>query len=477
MATGDLPLPRRENFGENDAVLYEVRRQMAKAANNRRPQVSEPAAIAEIQVAGFKSISDEQSVEIRPLTILAGANSSGKSSMMQPLLLLKQTLEASYDPGPLLLNGPNVKFTAAEQLLSRTGKRHSSDIFQVGMRLSSGDSFQTIFRKEHKMGFRIEQMGISAARGSFSFVPEMTEAQIVKTGVTKGVENFSQEMPEGHRQGHWKIERDRCFLEPLWVAKGPEGTEFFAGGRPGAAWEVVIPTKVIHLPGLRSNPERTYPVASIGGPAYPGTFDKYTASFVSQWATEKEDRLAELNADLQSLRLAGGVTAVRPNAVQIELLVGRLPDTLPTSPEDQVNIADVGVGVSQTLPVLVALHAAKPGTLVYVEQPETHLHPRAQFALAQVLAAAAERGVRVVIETHSSTLLLGVQTLVAEGKLAADKVKLHWFERGKDGRTTVRSGDLDEAGAFGDWPEDFDDEMLKVQQRYLDAASKRILAR
>ncbi|MGI9105730.1 MAG: AAA family ATPase, partial [Pyrinomonadaceae bacterium] len=55
--------------------------------------------ITKITVAGYKSISREQSIEIRPLTILAGANSSGKSSMMQPLLLLKQTLEASYDPG------------------------------------------------------------------------------------------------------------------------------------------------------------------------------------------------------------------------------------------------------------------------------------------------------------------------------------------------------------------------------------------
>ena len=142
-----------------------------------------------------------------------------------------------------------------------------------------------------------------------------------------------------------------------------------------------------------------------------------------------------------------------------------------------MNIADVGVGVSQTLPVLVALRAAQPGQLVYIEQPETHLHPRAQFLLAQVLAAAADRGVRVVVETHSSILLLGVQTLVAEGKLPPDKVKLHWFQRGKDGRTTVRSGELDDAGAFGDWPEDFDDLMLEVQKRYLDAADKRLFAR
>ncbi|MHB1424491.1 MAG: AAA family ATPase, partial [Gemmataceae bacterium] len=81
---------------------------MAKGAKDRSHAVAKPPAITEIQVGGFKSISDDQMIEIRPLTILAGANSSGKSSMMQPLLLLKQTLEAPYDPGPLLLNGPNV---------------------------------------------------------------------------------------------------------------------------------------------------------------------------------------------------------------------------------------------------------------------------------------------------------------------------------------------------------------------------------
>src|SRR6267142_499309 len=85
---------------------------------------TKPWAITEIQVAGFKSISDEQSIEIRPLTILAGANSSGKSSMMQPVLLLKQTLEAPYDPGALLLDGPNVKFTSVEQMLTKCGNSY-----------------------------------------------------------------------------------------------------------------------------------------------------------------------------------------------------------------------------------------------------------------------------------------------------------------------------------------------------------------
>ena len=67
---------------------------MARSNGSSVKAPAQPHAITTLSVAGFKSIVDEQTIEIRPLTLLAGANSSGKSSMMQPLLLLKQTLEA-----------------------------------------------------------------------------------------------------------------------------------------------------------------------------------------------------------------------------------------------------------------------------------------------------------------------------------------------------------------------------------------------
>src|SRR3954468_17363676 len=107
---------------------------MAKS-NGARARKAEPTvpALSRITVAGFKSIGQERSIEVRPLTILAGANSSGKSSIMQPLLLLKQTLEASYDPGALRLDGPNVRFTSAEQFLSHLSRGKHTDIFSVGI--------------------------------------------------------------------------------------------------------------------------------------------------------------------------------------------------------------------------------------------------------------------------------------------------------------------------------------------------------
>jgi predicted ATPase len=232
--------------------------------------------------------------------------------------------------------------------------------------------------------------------------------------------------------------------------------------------------KLIHLPGLRGNPERTYPITAIGN-EFPGTFENYVASVVNHWKSIEDQRIEDLEKALMTLGLTSRIDARQVNDVQIELRVNRLSASNDIS--DMVSIADVGIGVSQVLPVLVALLVAEPGQLVYLEQPEIHLHPRAQVGLAEVLANAANRGVSVVLETHSELLLLAVQSLVAEGSLSSEKVKLHWFTREKDGVTKVSSAELDEAGAFGDWPEDFGDVSMKLESRYLDAAESRLWKR
>ena len=141
-----------------------------------------------------------------------------------------------------------------------------------------------------------------------------------------------------------------------------------------------------------------------------------------------------------------------------------------------MNIADVGLGVSQILPALVALMTASPNQLIHLEQPEIHLHPKAQKNLAKILGHAATSKRRLIVETHSSILIRGIQTLVAKGELDPKLVKLHWFTRNDEtGATKVSSADLDENGAFGaDWPEDFDDTYLESERDYLDAVEERM---
>jgi predicted ATPase len=141
---------------------------------------------------------------------------------------------------------------------------------------------------------------------------------------------------------------------------------------------------------------------------------------------------------------------------------------------DTISIADVGFGVSQTLPVLVALLAAAPRQFVFIEQPEIHLHPRAQVGLASLLLDAVNRGAEVIVETHSSLLVLSLQELIAEGKLDPNKVSMNWFTRDPStGATRVSEAVLDKNGSYGEWPVDFGSIELELQAKYMDSVDRR----
>ncbi|HNS22945.1 MAG TPA: AAA family ATPase [Sedimentisphaerales bacterium] len=433
---------------------------------------SQPETITKIAVRGFKSIADEQEIELRPLTLLAGANSSGKSSIMQPVLLLKQTLEAPSDPGPLLIDGPNVRFTSAEQLLSRMSGKAKTSGFSVRIELSNGPCLQVLFKREKGVGFELNTMDYADDGEKLHVVPDMAHDDILKClpSHLKAIHTEIEKSAKGTL--HWSVYRERCFFS--FGLSGPEI------GQSRISLGPVSPTgrfvhhlqRLIHLPGLRGNPQRNYPKTAIG-PFFPGTFEDYVASAIAQWQSTNDKHLSSLGSALEDMGLTWKVEAKPVGDTQVELRVARLPHGKRGGAYDLVSIADVGFGVSQSLPVVVALIAAKPGQVVYLEQPEIHLHPRAQRRLAHVLADAADRGVIVVAETHSALLLREVQTLVATGKLAMDKVKLHWVQRQDDGRTVVTPADLDENGAFGDWPEDFDEVELDAEKTYLDAVERK----
>src|SRR5947209_1275429 len=130
-----------------------------------------PPAISAISVKGFKAFYEEQRVEIRPLTLLAGANSSGKSSALQPLLLLKQTLEAPFDPGPLLLDGPLVRFTSPAQFFSRAKDRDGDGTFSIFIETSDGKGIRDVFRRSGESGVDLVNTEMPAKEGGYVTVP------------------------------------------------------------------------------------------------------------------------------------------------------------------------------------------------------------------------------------------------------------------------------------------------------------------
>lgn len=187
--------------------------EMSEEKNKKKPKKQkEEEAITEIFVSGFKSIKQEQSVQIAPLTLLAGANSSGKSSRMQPILLLKQTLEATYDPGALLLNGPNVKFTSAEQLFSRIERGKQVNEFQVGFKVGKDSILTICFMKKTGKTLEIHKMIYTRKDEKTIFKLGMNNEEIM-AALPPRYRNLSKLiLGRSKTKPVWAVVRNRCFL-------------------------------------------------------------------------------------------------------------------------------------------------------------------------------------------------------------------------------------------------------------------------
>lgn len=424
----------------------------------------------ELSVEGYKSIASKKTIRFDGLTILSGANSSGKSSFMQPFLILKQTVESHYDSGTLKLYGENARLTDSSQVISRVPDYQKSS-FSIDMR-SKKTSCRVTYRHKKGTGLQVDSSTLINQEYSNGFT--------IKVGMRP--DDLDRSINKDHfdllynlfeRRGEkakWQVVRDKCFLNAEF-SSATDALPIRAGIEPAADLEEFV-TRLIHVPGLRGNPERTYRIAATDD-IYPGSFEKYVASIISDWSRLKKNghKYEALKNQIYDLGLASNVRTSRVDETSVEIQISRAK----TSDEkDCVNIADVGFGVSQTLPVLVALLTAKKGQYVYIEQPELHLHPKAQFKLSSILVSAIKRGVKVIVETHSSVLIRGIQIAVVKGELNAESVSLNWFTQNFDtGETDVAKASLDKYGAFGDWPEDFDDTSLMVDQLYLDAVEEK----
>lgn len=422
--------------------------------------------ISEIRIEGFKSIAELARLEVRPLTILAGANSSGKSSAVQPLLLLKQTLSSPSTPDVLELAGPNVSFTEYAQLFF-SGRPNGRNLrFGFRVELPFGHRDLDVHYALRGNDLMLSHQDISTGNRSVTLDSSLSSEELA--AALPGVPN---QIGPG-KSIFLRAVGSRGFLSIVGTYEDspPDFVDLHVSDPASQLRELLL--NLVHLPGLRGNPQRDYSLRSTAGPRFDGHFQDYVAGIIAAWSEDEKKRLGD---SLRKLGLTWKVEAKRLDATRVEVRVGRLLSPKKGGAKDLVSIADVGFGVSQVLPVLVALQVAQPGQLVYLEQPEIHLHPRAQRAMAGLLADAAARGGRFLVETHSSVLLRGIQTLVAEGTLDPALVKLHWFRRNEStGATDVISADLDADGAFGgDWPEDFDDTQLEAEQAYLDAVEAR----
>jgi predicted ATPase len=141
-------------------------------------------------------------------------------------------------------------------------------------------------------------------------------------------------------------------------------------------------------------------------------------------------------------------------------VAGRSDDSRPTN---------VGFGLTYCLPIVVACLASRPHSLILLENPEAHLHPRGQVALGTLLAKCAADNVQVVCETHSDHLLNGVRLAVKQKIVEPQKVRMHYFERALDtGECFVQSPEILASGELTNWPSGFFDQWQQSLDELLD---------
>ena len=217
--------------------------------------------------------------------------------------------------------------------------------------------------------------------------------------------------------------------------------------------------ELTYLGPLRSAPQRYYNRASAAAGA--GTSGEHIALHLFDNASEVD----EVNDWLKALGIPYSLKVVPVRATGGTAIIGDnvaivLSDTRSGI---EVSPADVGFGVSQVLPIVVQL-LARQESVVCIEQPEIHIHPKLQTELADLLIYSTSDGGRsnqLIVETHSEHLLLRLQRRIREGTLAPNDLAVLYVEQDEHGAAHVRRLRLDSRGFFIDaWPAGFFDNAL-----------------
>jgi len=371
--------------------------------------------ITEIGLENFKSFS-AQYLRLAPLTLLAGMNGMGKSTLLQALLLLRQSWQQKMLPDALGLNG--------ELIAIGTGK---------DARYESADSDEILFSLTHSTG----------AQMTWRFTARTSEDWLRGAGFEGQIRDNEEPL---FIQGHFHyLNAERVGPRVSYPVSDYRVRRL---GEIGVHGEFAAHFLEVFGTNLVSEQMRHPSTVSTGQATLPGTQPFTLFDQVEAW-------LGEISPGTRLYRhLLQGVD-------QVQLGWGSDVAGFKSSEYRSTN---VGFGLSYILPVLVALLSASPNHLILIENPEAHLHPRGQRLIGDLIARCASSGTQVIIETHSDHVLNGIRLAVVEGQIASDDVQIHYVERGASGDapySVVHSPILYPDGRLSDWPEGFFDEWEK----------------
>jgi predicted ATPase len=426
--------------------------------------------LRELCFTNFKTW-DRADVSFGKITAFFGTNSSGKSSLIQFLLLLKQTKEATDRAIALDLNGPYVNLGAYKDMIYAHDERRRLEwklVFERGRELALLDPA----KKRTESFVRGRRIAVSSEVCEKELGPfaEKLEYEIggVRFRLTpKTPGDTAYELTSDG--GPFKFVRT---TGRPWQLPGPiksyafpdQARTYFQNASflsdLEAAFEEQI-DNIFYLGPLRDYPKRDY-LWARSRPRDVGlrgekAIDAILAATIDR-ATRNRVRKGKLRPFqvmiaywLQEMGLIHDFKVVEiakgSDRWQAKVVV-RKGGT-------EALLTDVGFGVSQVLPVVTLLQYVPEGATVILEQPEIHLHPLAQANLADVIInSAVHRNVQVVIESHSEHLLLRLQRRIAEQKISNTDLRLY-FCNVTNGRTMLAPLKVDMFGAIDNWPKHF----------------------
>ena len=465
-----------------------------------------------------------------PLNLLCGLNGMGKSSVIQALLVLRQSFASGeLQAGRLVLGGELVDLGAGSDVLFEDAEgdviefvlkserekkprepgvcpvtgRSTQRIFAPGAdaaaksilnRLLSGEMNEGGL-SDGRIAQRYPELDVAAFRRALDRARDLGVRHVHKPseyfGSVGGV-SYRVGQPGGERAG--PSDYIGLMVDVSWAGKfrysraGDQLTAVestAADENPSAAWRAPPFDGHLHyVQAERVGPRKSYPLSEVAARRGDlGARGEYAWNYLNDHQSDLLSADDPRSAGAPGRRLVDVVDHwlqdVSPGAhLQLEavpaadaVLAGFAFDRPGDVESRRHRATNVGFGLSYVLPVVLAL-LAPPGALCLVENPEAHLHPRGQTKLAELAARAATAGVQVFVETHSDHFVDGVRIAVRDGLIPADDAKVHYFER-RDGRAAVSSPAIDADGRLSHWPAGFFDQHDENLARLLAPRARR----
>ena len=452
--------------------------------------------LKKLRIQNFKGWQDTGKIDMAPITLFFGANSSGKSSIGQFLMMLKQTVESPDRKVVFYPGGQNsaVQLGSYQEMVFRHDLKNKI-AFEYQWSLRNLKIKDPIYSKDFSgdtLSFNA-QIGINNQDKYSPFVETFKYHLMNGNQQTLSVELFRVQSQYKVNAEPYNLVRKQMRAWPL-----KEIVRFYGFSDAVVAYyqnaeflqelnleQEKLFHSIFYLGPFRVKADRLYTWGGINpesvGFAGENTITAILAArkrrinFRPYMHYKSIEEIIALNLKKMGLIEEFKVNQIHEQRQEYEVRLRT------KGSRDWVDLPDVGFGISQVLPVLVQCFYAPRGSIILMEQPEIHLHPSAQSALADVMIdviksreSNANRNIQLIIETHSEHFLRRLQRRIAEGALPQEMVSVYFANIDKP-PAKLEPLEIDEYGNIQNWPKNFfGDEMGDITAQAKAAMKKRM---